>query len=154
MHAYIIWIAAFAYAAHVLEEYIFDWKNWAIHVLKMPVTWDAFAVSNGVVGMIGISCASVGWSAPAFALLLPALMLINATFMHVGQFLITKGRFSPGLFTSILLFFPIGIWAYWGAATDGILTVTNAILSVVFGAATLAFPIVMLNLRSLSYTKS
>ena len=26
-HAYILWIATFAYALHVLEEFAFDWKQ-------------------------------------------------------------------------------------------------------------------------------
>ncbi len=45
---YILWIATFAYALHIVEEYTFDWKGWAIAVLKLPVNWIHFAVVNGV----------------------------------------------------------------------------------------------------------
>ncbi len=54
-HAYILWIAAFAYALHVVEEYTFDWKGWAANVLKLPVTWVHFAIVNGVVVVLVLS---------------------------------------------------------------------------------------------------
>lgn len=153
MHAYVLWIAAFAYALHVVEEHTFDWRSWAVAVIKLPVTWVHFALVNGVVVVLGISCASVGWQSPVFALSLPALMLINATFFHVLPFLATKGRFSPGLGTAVLLFYPIAIWAYWGARQDGILSLQTAVLSLLLGAALMASPIVMLRLRLRPYFK-
>jgi hypothetical protein len=150
-HAFILWIATFAYALHIAEEFTFDWKNWATHVLKLPVSWSHFGVVNGIVIVLGISCASVGWRQPEYALCLPALMLINATFFHVMPFVTTRGRFSPGLGTAILLFYPIAIWAYCGAWLDGVLTPAVAILSLVIGAALMASPIVMLKLRLRPY---
>src|SRR5271165_4300539 len=104
MHAYILWIATLVYALHVVEEYMFDWKGWANAVLKLPVDWTIFALVNGVVVVLGVSCSAVAWSLPAFSLCLPALMLINATFFHVFPFLFARGRFSPGLGTAVLLF--------------------------------------------------
>jgi hypothetical protein len=150
-HSYILWIAALAYALHVVEEYMFDWKGWAIHVLKLPVDWVIFALVNGVVIVLGISCSSVGWSLPAFALSLPALMLINATFFHVLPFILTKGRFSPGLGTAVILFYPISLWAYHGAYLDGVLSASTVALSFLIGALLMASPIVMLKLRPLPY---
>jgi hypothetical protein len=146
-HAYILWIATFAYAIHIVEEYTFDWKNWATHVLKLPVNWIHFAVVNGIVVVLGISCSEVAWSLPAYSLSLPALMLINATFFHVLPFLTTKGRFSPGLGTAVLLFYPVAIWTYYGAYVDGVLSASTLILSFIIGAMLMASPIVMLKLR-------
>ncbi len=153
MHAYILWIATLAYALHVVEEYMFDWKGWAIAVLKLPVDWTLFALVNGVVVVLGVSCSAVGWSLPAFSLCLPALMLINATFFHVFPFLVTRGRFSPGLGTAVLLFYPIAIWSYVGARSDGVLSLRVGLLSVLIGAVLMAFPIVMIKLRSHPYLK-
>lgn len=150
-HAYILWIATFAYAIHIAEEFTFDWKNWAMNVLGLPVSWSHFAVVNGIVIVLGISCASVGWALPEYALCLPALMLINATFFHVLPFMTTKGRFSPGLGTAVILFYPIGVWAYWGASLDGVLTPRVSVISFVLGAALMASPIVMLKLRLRPY---
>ncbi|MBX3733711.1 MAG: HXXEE domain-containing protein [Verrucomicrobiae bacterium] len=152
-HAYILWIATFAYALHIVEEYTFDWKGWATAVIKLPVTWIHFAIVNGVVIVLGISCASVGWSCAEFALSLPALMLINATFFHVLPFLLTRGRWSPGLGTAVTLFYPIAVWAYYGAHLDGILSSRVLWLSLVLGALLMASPILMLKLRLRPYFK-
>jgi hypothetical protein len=150
-HSYILWIATMAYALHIVEEYTFDWKGWALAVLRLPVDWIHFAVVNGVVIVLGISCASVGWSQPVYALSFSALMLINATFFHVLPFLLTKGRFSPGLGTAIFLFYPIGLWAYYGAYLDCVLSPISLVLSVMLGVALMATPIVMLKLRLRPY---
>jgi Protein of unknown function with HXXEE motif len=40
----------------------------------------------------------------------PGLMLINATLMHVFPFVRTKGRFSPGLITGVLFFWPLATY--------------------------------------------
>ncbi len=34
--ATLAWLAMAAYAAHILEEYTFDWRNWARAVLGLP----------------------------------------------------------------------------------------------------------------------
>ncbi len=78
-------------------------------------------------------------------------MLINATFFHVLPFISTKGRFSPGLGTAVILFYPIAIWAYHGAYVDGVLSTKSLLLSILLGAALMASPIVMLKLRLHSY---
>jgi hypothetical protein len=150
-HAFVLWIATFAYALHIVEEFTFDWKNWATHVLKLPVSWSHFAVVNGVVIVLGVSCSAVAWQCPIYALSLPALMLINATFFHVMPFLTTRGRFSPGLGTAVALFYPIALWAYWGAWRDGVLDAATLVGSFVLGALLMASPIVMLKLRLRPY---
>lgn len=150
-HAYILWIAAFVYALHVVEEYVFDWKGWAVSVLKLPVDWVHFAIVNGAVVVLGISCASVGWALPEYALALPALMLINATFFHVLPFLLTKGRFSPGLATAVFLFYPVAVWTYLGARADGVLSGRVVLASFILGVLLMALPVLMLKLRRLPY---
>jgi Protein of unknown function with HXXEE motif len=150
-HSYLLWIATLAYALHILEEFVLDWKNWAINVLKLPVAWDHFAVTNGIVIVLGISVSSVGWALPAFSLSLPALMLINATFFHLAPFVATKGRFSPGLLTAIVLFYPIAVGIYWGAARDGVLNFGIVLASFLMGAVLMASPIVLLKIRNHPY---
>jgi Protein of unknown function with HXXEE motif len=74
-------------------------------------------------------------------LLCPALMLINATFFHVLPVIRTGGRFSPGLFTAILLFYPVGLSCYWRAHADGGLGAVSLIGSLVLGALLMASPV-------------
>ncbi len=146
MHAYILWIATLSYALHVVEEYMFDWKTWATSVLKLPVSWPIFGIVNGVVVVLGIACSEVGWRCPVFALSLPALMLINGTFFHLLPLILTRGRFSPGLGTAVLTFYPVAAWAYLGARADGLLSLEVFLLSLLLGALLMASPIVMLKL--------
>lgn len=78
-------------------------------------------------------------------------MLINATFFHVAPMILTRGRYSPGVFTAVLLFYPLGIFAYHRALSTGAVTARGVILSFVIGALLMASPIVLLNLKSRPY---
>ncbi len=145
----IFWIAMAAYAIHMMEEFFYDWKNWANNTLHLPVEWSGFYVTNTAVLFLGIACASVAWSVAWFALSFPALMLINAFFFHVVPAICTK-KFSPGLFTAILLFFPIGFYAFHQAVENDVpgAQIGGAFL---IGALLMAFPIVLLKTRNLVF---
>src|SRR6185437_7208914 len=78
---------------------------------------------NALVIVLGIVAANLARHHPGIALAFPALMLINATFFHVLPFARTAGRFSPGLITAIVLFYPIGIACYWRASHGGALRI-------------------------------
>lgn len=145
-HEYRLWIALAAYSIHMLEEYELNWRDWARSVLRLPVEWGAFYVTNAVVVVLGVTFAAVGWREPWFALGLPALMLINATFFHVLPTIVTR-VYSPGLATAVVLFYPVACWAYYGAWMDGVLTTPTAILSGTFGALLMATPIVLLRVK-------
>ena len=43
------WLATASYAIHILEEHTFDWRNWARAVVKLPVEWSDFYVTNAIV---------------------------------------------------------------------------------------------------------
>lgn len=78
-------------------------------------------------------------------------MLINATFFHVLPFARTAGRFSPGLITAIVLFYPIGIACYWRASHGGALRTRALIGSLALGALLMAMPVVLLKIKNLQY---
>ena len=145
-HEYLLWIATFAYSLHAFEEFELNWRDWARNILRLPVDWTSFYLANSIVVILGVCCASVGWRAPWFALALPALMLINATFFHLLPTLVTR-VYSPGLATALFLY-PLGIWCYYGAHRDGILTLTQILLSFLAGAAIMASPIILLKIKS------
>jgi hypothetical protein len=114
------------------------------------VEWTDFYVVNALVVILGIVAANLAaW--PAIALAFPALMLINATFFHVLPFIRLRGRFSPGLFTAIVLFYPVGIACYVRAATDGILNFAALITSFVLGALLMASPVILLLIKDKPY---
>ena len=146
----LLWLCTAAYAIHVLEEYEFDWRNWARAVIKLPVEWTDFYIVNSLVIVLGIVTANLAQQ-PALALAFPALMLINATFFHVLPMFLTRGRYSPGVFTAVVLFFPLGIACFHRALSTGTVSSRGVLLAFIIGALLMASPIVMLRLKSKPY---
>lgn len=147
----LIWLATACYGLHILEEYQLNWRDWARGVIGLPVEWRDFYVVNALVLVLGIVAANLSASSPGLALAFPALMLINATFFHVLPMVRMRGRFSPGLFTAVALFYPVGIACYWRAAADGALGAAALAGSVVLGALLMASPIVLLKIKDRPY---
>jgi hypothetical protein len=145
------WLAVGAYMAHIMEEFTFDWRNWARAVIGLPVEWSDFYVTNAAVIVLGIVQAELAPTQPWAPLMFASLMLINAVFFHILPFVRFKGRFSPGLVTAIVLFFPAGTAIWKRALDDGSLDAASAILAIGGGALLMAYPIVMLNLRAKPY---
>lgn len=147
MHEYLLWITLAAYAIHVLEEATLNWKNWAVHSLKLVnVEWAIFDIANMAVMFIAISAAMVGWKLPAYGLIIPALMLINGLFFHILPTLIQR-TFSPGVITATLLFMPISMWIYYEAYLDGVLSWEVVATSLILGGLLMGSPILFLKLR-------
>ena len=106
------WLSMAAYSVHILEEFSLDWRNWARGVLKLPVEWADFYVTNGIVVALGIAQAMLAPTLPIAPLAFAGLMLVNAIFFHVMPGLTTR-RFSPGLMT-VSSFSCHSAWPYSG----------------------------------------
>jgi hypothetical protein len=145
------WLGMAAYAAHILEEYTLDWRNWAREVLGLPVQWSDFYVTNGVVVALGIAQAMLAPTLPLAVLSYAGLEFINGLFMHVFPVIRLRGRFSPGVITAVVIFLPLSITTFWTAWHTGVATVADILLGFVIGGLLLAFPIVMLKVKSLPY---
>jgi len=146
-----IWLATAAYGLHILEEFMLDWRNWARAVIGLPFEWSDFYIVNALVIVLGIVAANLATAAPGVALAYAAVLLINAIFFHIAPMFMTRGRFSPGLITAILLFLPIGVASYWKAAEGGLLDGWTLMSSLLLGAVLMAMPIVLLNLKGRPY---
>lgn len=142
-----MWLCVAAYGLHIVEEFVFDWRNWARNVLHLLAQWGDFYITNALVIVLGIVAAEIAPTLPAVALGFPALMLINATFFHVAPVLWTRGRFSPGLITALLLFFPLGVETIRAAHADALALGT----AFGIGALLMATPIVFLKLKERPY---
>ena len=142
-----LWLCVAAYGAHVLEEFVFDWRTWSQQVLHLPTRWEDFYITNCLVIVVGIVAVEIAPEYPAVALGFPGLMLINATFMHVFPFLRTKGWFSPCLITGVLFFWPLGTYTMLAAE----LNVRVIAVAFAVGATLLATPIGFLLLKRNSY---
>ena len=147
------WLSMAAYAAHVMEEFTFDWRNWARAVIKLPVEWSDFYVTNAVVIALGIAQAELAPTLPLAPLVFASLMMINAVFFHIVPFVRMRGRFSPGLITAIVLFFPATLAVWLRAKSDGVVNLQTGMLAIGGGAVLMAYPIVMLNMKGKPYFK-
>ena len=142
-----LWLCLAAYGLHIVEEFALDWQSWARNVLRLPAEWKDFYIRNALVVVLGIVAAEIAPVWPAVALGFPALMLINATFFHVAPFLRTRGRFSPGLITAVVLFFPIGIATIRASGVGA----AGLVEAFVIGALLMATPIAFLKMKSTAY---
>ena len=149
---YIFWAALAAYALHILEEYSYDWKTWAQKIIKLDVDWNMFYINSLVVLFFGLCCAEVGWAHPTFSLILPAFMLADAIVGHVIPYVRSKRKFSPGMFTGIFLFLPIGIGSFNVAFNIGIQP-KALIIAGVCGILLTFFPVFLLKTKNVDYFK-
>jgi Protein of unknown function with HXXEE motif len=146
-HDWMLWTLVTASAVHIVEERGMGWQGWAGTTLgpRLGVipTWLDFWATNMLLLVFGVSAASVGWRAPGFALAFPALCLLNAVLFHALPSLLAW-RPNPGLVSALLLYLPLGIWAYAAAGSDGQLGAVNVILSIVIGAGAMAAVLALL----------
>jgi hypothetical protein len=151
--AHWLWLATGVYAVHMLEEFMLNWRDWARAVIRLPVEWPDFYMANAIVVVLGVTAANLAVAAPTVALGFPALMVINAVFFHVAQMVRTRGRFSPGVVSAVVLMLPVATGCYWAAAREGLLTAGSIIGSTLIGAALMAMPIVLLHVKDRPYLR-
>lgn len=123
-NAQLAWLFPLAFALHIAEEWFFGFPEWIGLMLGAALPRLAFVVINAVawVAMALATAAAVrreenGWMEIAIA----TILFINAI-AHVAGSLVTR-TYSPGLFTSVVLYFPLGQLALmraWDQAADGL----------------------------------
>jgi hypothetical protein len=149
---HIFWFALTIYAFHILEEYSYDWKTWSGKVLKISVDWNYYFVGQLVFLFVGLACAQVGWAHPTFALMFPAFLIVDGIVFHAVPYIRSKRKFSPGMFTAILLFLPLGLKCFTLAREMEVFT-KSLIIAGVGGVLMLAFPAFLLKTRNLEFFK-
>jgi hypothetical protein len=107
--ALLVWLFPAAYAVHILEEWFGGFPAWLAVIGGAPLPPSAFIVINitGLGAMVGAARASTrreehGWMAVAIA----TIVLVNALAHILGS--IITGTYSPGLFSSVILYLPLG----------------------------------------------
>jgi hypothetical protein len=119
----LVWLLVASYAAHIVEEWLGGFPEWLGLIAGAPIPRDAFIVINavGMAGMIAISRAatrreSLGWLAIAVS----TLLFVNGLLHLLGS--IVTGTYSPGLFTGVILYLPLGqlsLLRAWSQAPAG-----------------------------------
>jgi Protein of unknown function with HXXEE motif len=105
----LVWLLVASYAAHIVEEWLGGFPEWLALIAGKPLPRDAFIVINavGLAAMIAATRAatrreSLGWLATAVA----ALLFVNGLLHLLGSSV--TGTYSPGLFTGVILYLPLG----------------------------------------------
>ena len=140
------WILTVAYAGHILEEYVLDWRKQAQDTSKLKLEWTEFFIANFAVIVLGISCSVAGFDCPVFSYMFVGLAAINGLFAHIGA-TVVKRKFSPGLITSILLFIPVCTWAYLIAFERGILTFSFMLVTLGGALFIMLFPVFLIFIK-------
>ena len=143
----VCWLATGAYGAHILEEASFHWVEWARSISGLNVSKKIFYWINAAVLLLGVLAAFAAERFPVLAMAYFMLMLINGTFFHLGAFL-WKRRYSPGLFTSIFLFYPVSYVGLRAANSEALLTPLRTVESLLLGAAFMSVPLIVFRLAN------
>jgi hypothetical protein len=144
------WLAVGAYALHILEEHILGWFAWARKTMNLSMEWNTYTTIEVVLLILGAVAAMLAPALPVLALGFAALLVINVTFFHLLPMIVSGGRFSPGAISGVLLFYPIGYYAYAGSGAP-----PNILMwSVVVGAAAILWPVLLLKLKDQPYFKT
>ena len=105
----LVWLLVASYVAHVAEEWFGGFPEWLALVAGQPLPRGAFVAINAVamaVMAVGAWAStrreSLGWLAIAIA----ALLFVNGV-LHLLGSIVTRS-YSPGLFTGIVLYVPLG----------------------------------------------
>ena len=122
-HPLLAWLLVGAYAAHMVEEWFGGFPEWLALVAGAPLPRDAFVAINAVAFLLvigGTRLATRGAARGWIAIAIAAVLFVNGLLHTLGS--VVTGTYSPGLFTSVVLYLPLGGLALlraWYQAPDG-----------------------------------
>ena len=134
---WVFWALAGSALVHVAEEYLGDWVA-SVQQYIPGVTWTQFAVVNVAFLILCGAGAMVGTARLTLALSVASLVLINAVIHIVGT--LTLRQYSPGTFSSILLYIPLGLYAFYAAARCGQMSLGTGARAALLGVLWMTVP--------------
>lgn len=112
----LVWLLPLSYSLHVLEEWFGGFPEWMALVIGSPLPRTAFVVINAIAFTVMVLATGAttrreanGWMGIAIA----TILFVNGIAHILGTLLI--GSYSPGLFTSVVLYLPISQLALFRA---------------------------------------
>ena len=104
----LVWLFPASYGVHILEEWFGGFPAWLAHFAGRPLPSSAFIAINAVaLALMTLATREAarrdesGWLAVGIA----TITLVNGI-LHIVASLVT-GTYSPGLFTSVVLYLPL-----------------------------------------------
>ena len=141
----LIWLMPAAFACHILEEYVGGFPAWVTHVVGGSMSAPMFLVNNAF--FMVVLLVLTAWSAIARTTAANATLIAWASANLFWDFLFHLGtvpffnRYSPGVVTATLLYFPISVAVAWAALTQKALSPRAFTLSCAVGFALMGFVI-------------
>jgi hypothetical protein len=139
--AWIFWAIVGAVLIHIAEEHFTGFVEYMASWAQFPFTRRLFVVVNTLFVLSAVAAAVVGTRFLVFSLSIPALIFYNAV-GHIVTSLRKKG-YTPGLFSSILLFVPFAFLAYMWTFSANVLSLRDASLSLLLGAVWVMLPLIL-----------
>jgi hypothetical protein len=103
------WSFPCAYAAHLVEEWMGGLPEWLAVITGQPLPRGAFVIINAVAFAVCVGATAAatrrerhGWMGVAIA----SLFFLNGALHLLGS--LVTGTYSPGLFTGVVLYLPLG----------------------------------------------
>jgi hypothetical protein len=137
-------IAIPAAIIHVAEEYKYGWVTWA-NSFTSGITIKQFIVFNTAFVFLCVIAALLNRVFIVFSSSIFSLFLINSL-VHIAPS-IKQMKYSPGLFSAVFLFIPIGVAGYSLLLNQGILSLKYFTLSILIGIFWMSIPFIYQALR-------
>lgn len=135
----LIWLMPASFAPHILEEFTAGFPDWVTHTLGSPMSAGGFLLNNAVFMAILLGLTVWAWRRPsalsAFVLLSWASGNLFWNFVFHLATTALYDRFSPGLVTAVLLYFPVSAVVGWSALRERVLPPAAFVAAVAIGGA-------------------
>lgn len=135
----LIWLMPASFALHIVEEYAAGFPGWVGEVFGSSMTGPSFLENNALFMAILLSLTlwTVRRPSPVAAFFLLSWASGNLFWNFIFHLATTVlyGRYSPGLVTAVLLYFPVSYIVSRTALKERVLTLAAFIGAVSIGAA-------------------
>lgn len=135
----IVWLMPAAFAVHIAEEFAGGFPAWVGFVVGSPMPLPVFLLNNAVFMLVLVGLTA--WATvrpgrlPAFLLLAWASGNLFWNFVFHLMTTVLFDRYSPGLVTAVLLYFPLSAAVARAALREGVLATGQFLGAVAIGAA-------------------
>lgn len=142
--SWVFWAIVVAALIHVAEEY---WGGFlSLMQQRLPgVTLRQFLIINALLVLLCIVAAVVGTGNPVLSLSVASLILINAMIHIVATAWLR--RYAAGVISSIVLYVPLGIYAFYRAELTPSQAAAAGLLGLLWMSVPLVYQIVRLRGR-------
>jgi len=137
--SWIFWAILIAAILHIAEEYRGEWLVWVRRYVP-GVTLFHFVLVNTAFLLLCVAGAVVGVKNVVFSLSIASLVFSNAL-MHIIPTVVWK-EYSPGVITAVLLYIPLGAYAYVLAFDKEEVSLGIGAVAIVLGIFWMMLPII------------